>query len=62
MKIEKNIPIPAEPEYPFSKMEIGDSMACDWLALDSADVYGRRRGKGFTYRKEGDGYRIWRIK
>lgn len=69
--IEKNLPPPERParnrfraEYPWRELEVGDSFvhpgkrtaatALMWYAA-------RQTGFRFRSRKEGTGYRIWRI-
>lgn len=67
MKIEKNIPIPesiqsGQRKYPFDEMEVGDSLYSDNKAMrQAAYAYGRRKGIKLITRKEGTGYRAWRI-
>jgi len=61
-KIEKGIEIPdGWSKYPFSKMEVGDSFFVKTKSGKSAYMYSKRHGMRFTVRKEGDGFRIWRI-
>lgn len=71
MKIEKGIPAPEDnlgsAKYPYSEMEIGDSVFFDVNLHDqnkariAARVYSHRTGKKFTARKVEGGVRIWRI-
>lgn len=74
MKIEKGIPIPKgngpQPgrkpshHYPLGKMNIGDSFLChdDLKTISNrTQVHRRRYGTLFQIRKEGDGYRVWRV-
>lgn len=65
MKIEKDIEIPtkhARTKYPFAEMEVGDSIYSDVIsASTSARGWGYRNNKKFTTRREGNGYRTWRI-
>jgi len=77
MKIDNLVPIPEEnrsgmgrPEkYPFSKLEVGDSILFDPEPAGSlsrpaaaARTRAMRTDMKFTCRKEGTGVRIWRIK
>lgn len=74
-KIEKNVPLSeaAQRKYkrwPFAEMKIGDSF---YLSLKDAGQNGvvvrpaasyfgiRNRDYKFTVRKDGEGYRVWRI-
>lgn len=67
-KIEKNA-VPQTPEsrrrYPFGDMEVGDSFwfsaAIYQQATPAASYYGKRNNKKFSVRKDGDGYRCWRV-
>lgn len=65
-KIEKGIPLPDKKtasQYPFSTMEIGDSFKTTNRAVSSSvsTANSTRKPKKFTYRKEKDGIRVWRI-
>jgi hypothetical protein len=72
-KIEKNVPLPpsmrqrhASAFYPFGEMQIGDSFRVSGAAKakragNAANAYGRRNSKKFLLRKDGDGYRCWRV-
>ena len=66
-KIEKNIPIPTDgrKKYPWNEMEIGDSMFFDGRSSTQVSAicggWGRRNGRRFLVKKEGDGCRAWRI-
>lgn len=58
--IEKDVPLPAK--YPFAAMEVGDSFTTNnHTAVAAASSYGRRNGMKFASRKNGSGYRIWRV-
>lgn len=66
--IEKGVPVPPRKYrtrvYPFSDMEVGDSFKLDDRKKSvecAASYYGRRNGKKFACRKDGDGVRVWRI-
>jgi len=72
IKIEKDVPIHGggnagnrNPEkYPFREMEVGDSffIAENPKAVQSsAYVAGKRLGRRFITRREGDGVRVWRV-
>lgn len=65
-KIEKGVPVPPSShlntKYPFAQMEVGDSIhATNFHAPNAAHQWGKTNGRKFASRKEGDGYRIWRI-
>lgn len=68
-KIEKNALVPPPSgrprRYPFGDMEVGDSFwfaAAIYLqAAPAAAYYGKRNNKKFSVRKDGDGYRCWRV-
>lgn len=78
IKIEKDIPIPKYTrgpiaKYPFSKMEIGDSFFIhsqkQSRAVSSCSIMWARHfnkknkeERKFSTRKQGKGYRCWRIK
>lgn len=66
-KIEKGIPMwsRAASAWNFGEMEVGDSV---WLELDkmpsAAAAYGKlTKAKGWKFgrRRDGDGYRVWRV-
>lgn len=71
IEIDKNIPMPTVQRgpgithRPYAEMAVGDSFRID--AADahrtrvSATKYAHRHGKRFTVRKDGDGYRVWRV-
>lgn len=54
----------APEKYPWAKMKVGDSFA--WPdGVTSGAIYAanvRYAPKKFSWRKYGDGYRVWRIK
>lgn len=69
--IEKDKPIPPMPrKYPFPDMQPGDSF---WVPLGdnaartshnlvaAASSHGRRKGKKFSVRRDGEGFRVWRV-
>ena len=60
VEIEKGIPIPPKRgRYPWNNMEVGDSFfAIERVAASWAS---RRHGRRFSMRREGDGWRVWRI-
>lgn len=64
MEIDKNIPIPkARESYPIKDMGIGDSILVPVYTnfTSSAKKY-RKLGWKFRRKKEGNGFRLWRIK
>lgn len=67
MKIDKNIPVPNDkPKYPFSEMEIGDSIWMENGASGAASAYMyRKKHPEFNFMKKSDkeglGARLWRI-
>lgn len=68
IEINKSIPIPSSKirrEYPYEKMEIGDSFLIESVSLQSvcnANYRAFKRGVGkFIAKKEGKGIRVWRI-
>ena len=68
INIEKSVPIPegkTKPRiYPFSTMELGDSFFVKngTSARAAASHYSAGTDRKFTTRKEGEGYRVWRVK
>lgn len=64
-KIEKGVPIPMNwrTKYPFAEMRPGDSFKGSQKVVSAVSYWAKRHpGKGkFTCRREGDGYRVWRI-
>jgi len=70
-KIENNIPQPephlgTKAKYPFTTMEVGQSVFIDGGKHDSnpaiaAKMYAKRSGKKFTIRKIDNGVRVWRV-
>lgn len=70
-KIEKGVPITGSRgvkgswKYPFANMQIGDSFVVPDCPRDRIDgaIYKARRvlGWSFAKRKEGTGYRVWRV-
>lgn len=75
MEIDKDVPIPdnmtgRKTVYPFREMEAGDSLYFEDIqkrntVLSSAIGFSKRNKKGkwkYGTAKEGDGFRIWRIK
>lgn len=70
-KISKNIPVPDKHSkgrprvYMFDKMEIGDSIAGPLSMVMAGYWYHSKKRKNkvrFTARREGEQYRLWRIK
>lgn len=67
-KIEKGIPTPPRRStkkiYPFSEMEVGDSFLAEKRTVGRAAIgfaKHHKNGWKFALRKDGDGFRIWRI-
>ena len=69
-KIEKDIKCP-EPrtrnlKYPFDDMKCGDSFAFNsdiYVRVSAtASYYSKKDNMKFSIRKDGDGYRCWRVK
>ena len=69
-EIDHSIPVPASAGtkriYPFSQMEIGDSVFIpnathDSKAVAAAKMYFRRSGKKMTAKSGDGGVRIWRV-
>jgi hypothetical protein len=69
--IEKDKPLPPIwRKYPFADMQAGDSF---WVPqgdnaartshnlVSAASSHGRRKNKRFSVRRDGDGFRVWRI-
>ena len=72
IEVEKGVPMPSvclnsrgrPRKYPLDTMDVGDSFFCseEKNAVASAiSVGGKRLGRKFMQRKEGDGRRVWRI-
>lgn len=72
LQIESDVPFPNLTEthstvtkYPFRKMKVGDSIYFEGeessKIYSAAKTYAHRTGVKFTKRKEGQGYRLWRI-
>jgi hypothetical protein len=76
--IEKNVPLPimygdAKYLYPFMEMELNDSFFVPFSFFEngrkgvlrvrvSASYYGKKLGRKFSARFDGEGIRVWRIK
>lgn len=72
-KIESNVPPPSgdsgrPAKYPWAEMKVGDSFRFDGapgvrdrISASSRAFAKRNAGVAFVTRREGDGYRIWRI-
>lgn len=66
-KIEEGVPLKSRlgyNKYPFGEMEIGDSFfsnADRTLVSSAASWYGKRNGRKYSTRKDGTGFRVWRI-
>lgn len=63
MKIEKGVPVPAMTKYPFKDMEIGDSFFIENIDSVPIATYNAatRIKMRAAIRKEGTGYRVWRV-
>lgn len=69
IKIDKNIPMAntvSRNNYPFSKMEVGDSFAVNVEDFNkvrpAASWYGKRNNMKFSVRHWEGAYRCWRVK
>lgn len=72
-KIESNVPPPSgeslrPAKYPWAEMKVGDSFHFDGspgtrdrISASSRSFAKTHSGFAFVTRREGDGYRIWRI-
>lgn len=69
-QIESGVPVPearnGRSRYPFAKMEAGDTFVVpgdeNKGVRSAAHSYGKRHGRTFTCRRQGDGtVRVWRI-
>ena len=68
--IEKNVPIPQTSKAGrvrtlFLAMEPGDSVfmeSSSVMTFRAAITRLKKQGYGFTNRKEGEGFRVWRVK
>jgi len=63
--IDKGVAMPTENgrcKYPWKDMEVGDSFSLPKLSISTGAVNERYKPKKFVARKDGDGYRVWRIK
>lgn len=71
--IDKHVPPPTEQtaraaKYPWAQMEVGDSFHFDGspgirdrISASSRSFAKTHAGFAFVTRREGDGYRIWRV-
>ena len=65
MNIEKNIPIPAKGGGTvWEKMEVGDSVYKEKSMFHTSYAWAKKHApeRRFIQRKEGIGYRLWRVK
>jgi hypothetical protein len=66
LKIEKNVPLPEQNRYewPFEKMEVGDSFFMEGVKRTTihATAYkaGVKLGRKFSVKIEEGGFRVWR--
>jgi len=70
VEIEKNVPVPPPRKEPnagltslLRAMDVGDSIFAPGgqSACVIASSVGKAKGVKFTARKEGDGWRVWRL-
>ena len=66
MNVEKGVPVPGEKKrYPYGVMDEGDSFFVEGgklqVVCNANYRAGKRLGRKFVARKEGDGVRVWRI-
>lgn len=70
IEIEKGIEMPDRPlgkppKYPWREMEVGDSFFVPNMNTadfgGGASTAGKRLGKKFSCRREGNGVRVWRV-
>lgn len=62
--IEKDVAMPehcSRTKYPWTKMEVGDSFFIPKLTISLGATNERYKPKKFIARKDGEGYRVWRI-
>lgn len=66
IKIDKHVPMPnirGYRTYPWKEMKVGDSFFTDVPSIrQQASVTGRRLSLVFATRREGEGFRVWRVK
>ena len=67
IEIEDDVPLPdpaTTRRYPFNKMKVGQSFTADKKVISSVAANHKVRPQDgrFTSRREGDHYRVWRIK
>jgi len=67
-RIEKGVALPTgngRKRYPFGEMEVGDSFGFkvdELMRVRAASSYfGTRNGRKYSARKDGSGYRCWRV-
>lgn len=69
-EVEKNVPMTRKSDavYPFGKMEVNDSFRFDGDEKDvktvrsAASMHAARTGSKFSVKKDGESYRVWRVK
>lgn len=66
MNVEKGVPLPeGKRRYPYKVMEVGDSFLVEGSSLQvvcNANYRaGKKLGKRFIARKDGEGIRVWRM-
>jgi hypothetical protein len=62
IKMPTNRSSGAPEKYPWAKMKVGDSFACDLPFTAASGATKRYAPKVFSVRKYGDGHRCWRVK
>lgn len=68
VRIDKTVPLPRRKngKWPFRQLKVGESFTVPLLDAPAmratASVTGKRLGRHFTVRREGDMFRCWRDK
>jgi hypothetical protein len=61
-KIDDGIPLPAWGKYPFKSMAIGQSFfTTNYAVRFSVAQTHKRFGSRFSIRRDGNGWRVWRV-
>jgi len=67
-EIQKDVPLPTKRvkhDYPYEQLEVGESFVVSGVGMNSLcnlnRVKGRKYGRKFVCRKDGEGIRIWRV-
>ena len=72
IQIDSDIPAPerrkyhgGHSKYPWKELKVGQSFVAPWVDKNSANSTvwraGKTHGVKFVVRKEGKGYRVWRV-